>query len=239
MAEFVRNRIPEIVKDPVTAEALCPTDYPFGTKRPCMDTGYYETFNRENVSLVDLRKTPLERITENGVRTSEKEYDVDAIILATGFDAMTGAFTAIDIRGRNDVSLKEKWQEGPLTYLGLAVNGFPNLFTITGPGSPSVLSNMVVSIEQHVDWVGDLIGYMREHRHSVAEADEVKEKEWTELVQTYAAGTLHLQANSWYLGANVPGKPRVFMPFVGGVGAYREICDEVARSGYDGFALIA
>src|SRR4051812_9311639 len=237
-AEFVRSKIRSIVKDPEVAETLSPRSFPFGTKRPCLDTGYYDTFNKEHVSLVDIRKTPLVEITEKGVRTSEAEYEVDAIIFATGFDAMTGALLAVDIRGRDGVSLREKWGEGPRTYLGLAVAGFPNLFTITGPSSPSVLSNMIVSIEQHVDWITDCIAYMREH--DIAEIDATVEAEdaWVEHVEEVGNMTLYPTADSWYMGSNVPGKPRVFMAYIGGVGVYREKCDDVAAKGYEGFALI-
>ncbi|TYL44880.1 NAD(P)/FAD-dependent oxidoreductase [Nocardioides sp. BGMRC 2183] len=238
-AHFVHDRIREIVEDPEVAETLCPKDYPFGTKRPTMGTDYYETFNRDNVTLVDLRKDPLERITADGLKTEQGEWEFDVLILATGFDAMTGPLLAMDIRGRAGQPLAEKWKDGPHTYLGLSVAGFPNLFTITGPGSPSVLSNMPVAIEQHVDWIGDLLAYMREHGQSTAEADQQSEEEWTQLVAEYANATLHMKANSWYLGANVPGKPRVFMVYTGGVGVYRETCDEIAEAGYKGFELSA
>jgi cyclohexanone monooxygenase len=236
-AEFVRTRIRGIVNDPEVAETLSPRSFPFGTKRPCLDTGYYDTFNKEHVSLVDIRKTPLVEITEKGVRTSEAEYEVDAIVFATGFDAMTGALLAVDIRGREGISLQEKWAEGPRTYLGLAVAGFPNLFTITGPSSPSVLSNMIVSIEQHVEWITDCIAYLREH--DIAELDPTVEAVdgWVEHVEEVGNMTLYPTADSWYMGSNVPGKPRVFMAYIGGVGVYRQRCDDVAANGYEGFAL--
>ncbi|MET0188095.1 MAG: NAD(P)/FAD-dependent oxidoreductase [Pseudonocardia sediminis] len=236
-AEFVRSKIRETVTDPATAETLSPRSYPFGTKRPCLDTGYYETYNRENVHLVDLRATPLQEITEDGVRTSEAEYGCDVIVFATGFDAMTGALNAIDIRGRDGLPLTNKWSEGPRTYLGLAVAGFPNLFVITGPGSPSVLSNMVVSIEQHVDWVTDAVLSVRGRGLSTIEADARAEDEWVAHVEAVGNMTLFPQADSWYMGANVPGKPRVFMAYVGGVGPYRQRCDDVAAKDYEGFAL--
>jgi cyclohexanone monooxygenase len=238
-AEFVRGKIRQIVADPEVAEALCPSDYPIGTKRPCLDTGYYETFNLPHVRLVDVRKTPIVEITPKGVRTSEEEVEVDALVFATGFDAMTGALTAVDIRGRDGVSLREKWSEGPRTYLGLQSAGFPNLFMITGPGSPSVLSNMMVSIEQHVEWVSDCIADLDQRGVDTIEATVEAEDGWVQHVQDVVGGTLFLQANSWYLGANVPGKPRVFMPYVGGVGVYRQVCDDVRASGYRGFALCA
>ena len=235
--DFVAGKIREIVKDPGTAEALTPRSYPFGTKRLCIDTGYYATFNRDNVSLVDLRETPIVAITATGVRTCERDYDVDAIVFATGFDAMTGALTRIDIRGRGGVSLREAWADGPKTYLGLMVAGFPNLFTITGPGSPSVLSNMVVSIEQHVDWIAGCLTHLGERQAAVIEATREAQEAWVAHVNAVADMTLFPLANSWYIGANVPGKPRVFMPYVGGVGLYRERCEAVAANGYEGFEL--
>ncbi|MFC4001274.1 flavin-containing monooxygenase [Prauserella oleivorans] len=238
-AEFVRGKIREIVKDPKKAEILSPKGYAFGTKRPCLDTGYYETFNNDHVHLVDLRETPLVEITDKGVRTSDREYEVDSLVLATGFDAMTGALLNIDIHGKGGITLKEKWAEGPMTYLGLGVSGFPNLFTITGPGSPSVLSNMIVSIEQHVEWIADLLDHMRKRELTSVEATEAAEKEWTDHVQECGEATLYTKTDSWYMGANVPGKPRVFMPYIGGVGAYREKCEQVAAQDYEGFALRA
>jgi cation diffusion facilitator CzcD-associated flavoprotein CzcO len=235
--EFARAKIRSVVRDPELAETLSPRTFPIGTKRICLDTGYYETFNRPNVHLVDLRKTPLTEFTEHGLRTSDAEYEFDAIVFATGFDAMTGALTAIDIRGRDGVLLADEWRQGPRTYLGIAVAGFPNLFTITGPLSPSVLSNMVVSIEQHVEWVTDCIAYMRETGFGVIEATAEAEAGWVQHVAEVGAQTLFPSADSWYMGANVPGKARVFLPYLGGVGAYRELCDGVAANGYQGFAL--
>ena len=236
-AEFFRGKIRAIVRDPAVAEALVPRGYPIGTKRLCVDTGYYETFNRDNVTLVDLRKTPIERITPKGVRTSEAEYAVDDIVFATGFDAMTGALLKIDIRGRAGESLRRKWEAGPRTYLGVAVAGFPNLFMITGPGSPSVLSNMIVSIEQHVDWIADCISYLLRHGHDSIEATAEAEDAWVAHVDQVGHLTLYPRANSWYMGANVPGKPRVFMPYIGGVGTYRQTCDQIAAKGYEGFEI--
>jgi cyclohexanone monooxygenase len=234
-AEFVRSKIREKVRDPELAELLSPRSFPYGTKRPCLDSGYYETFNKDNVHLVDIRRTPLVEITEKGVRTSEKEYEVDAIVFATGFDAMTGAITRVDIRGKNGVSLKEKWGEGPRSYLGLSVAGFPNLFTITGPSSPSVLSNMMVSIEQHVDWVTDCVRWMRDNGVEELDATPEAEDEWVRHVEEVGDTTLYPTADSWYMGSNVPGKPRVFMAYIGGVGVYRERCDDVAAKGYEGY----
>ncbi|MCP2252641.1 cyclohexanone monooxygenase [Prauserella aidingensis] len=238
-AEFVRGKIREIVDDPETAEKLCPKTYAFGTKRPCLDTGYYETFNSDHVELVDLRETPLVEITDSGVRTSDREYEVDSLVLATGFDAMTGALLNIDIRGRGGQPLREKWQDGPALYLGLNPAGFPNLFTITGPGSPSVLSNMIVSIEQHVEWITDLVEHMRHRELRTVEATETAEKEWTDHVREVGDMTLYPQTDSWYMGANVPGKPRLLMAYLGGVGPYWQKCQEVAANDYEGFALSA
>jgi cation diffusion facilitator CzcD-associated flavoprotein CzcO len=239
-AEFVRSKIRQTVKDPATAELLCPRDYPFATKRLCVDTGYFETFNRDNVSLVDVKNNPVAEITTAGLKLQDgTAYDFDAIVFATGFDAMTGALSKIDIQGRGGLKLNEKWEHGPRTYLGLQAAGFPNLFTITGPGSPSVLSNMIVSIEQHVDWITDCLEYLRDHGTATIEATTRTEDEWVDHVNTVASFTLYPKANSWYLGANVPGKPRVFMPYIGGVGNYAQKCDQVAKDGYEGFALDA
>ena len=237
VADFVRRKIREVVQDPETAEALLPKDHPLGTKRICIDSNYFETYNRPNVTLVNIRNAPVEEITPKGVRTGGKEYELDAIVFATGFDAMTGALLAVDIRGRGGLSLRDEWAAGPRTYLGLQVAGFPNLFTITGPQSPSVLSNMIVSIEQHVDWIADAMAHLRERGIETIEATEAAQDAWVEHVNELANMTLYPQANSWYLGANIPGKPRVFMPYVGGVGTYAEKCREVVANGYEGFAL--
>ena len=236
-SEFIRSKIREIVKDPATADKLVPTDHPFSSKRALIDTNYFETYNRDNVELVDIRHSPIQEITPKGIRTEDGEYELDIIVFATGFDAMTGTFFKMDIRGRNDLPLKEKWATGPKTYLGLSSHGFPNMFMITGPGSPSVLSNMPVSIEQHVEFISDFIEYLRERDINVVEADADAEEAWVAHVNEIANMTLYPLANSWYLGANIPGKPRVFMPYPGGVGAYREKCDEVAANDYDGFVL--
>ena len=238
-AEFVRKKIRERVNDPAIAELLCPKDHPFGTKRLCADTDYYETYNRENVTLIDVRSAPIEEITPTGLRTSEAAYEFDALVFATGFDAMTGALLDIDIVGRGGLSLREKWADGPRTYLGLAMAGFPNLFAITGPGSPSVLSNMMVSIEQHIDWVTDCIAYLGKRQLRTIEPTVEAEDAWVEHVREVGDSTLYPLANSWYVGANIPGKSRVFTPYVGGVGRYRKVCDEVAAKGYEGFALSA
>jgi cyclohexanone monooxygenase len=236
-AKYVRDRIAEIVEDPALAEKLTPRDYPIGAKRACVDTDYYATFNRPNVRLVDLRETPIVEVTENGVRTREEEIAVDSIVYATGFDAMTGALARIDIRGRGGVALNDVWAEGPKTYLGLQVAGFPNFFLITGPGSPSVLSNMLNSIEAHVDWIMDAVLHLRDRQLSVMEASSDAQDAWVAHVNEEADLTLFPQANSWYIGANVEGKPRVFMPYVGE--NYKQHIDTVAAQGYAGFVLSA
>ena len=238
-AEYVRARIREIVHDPAVAELLSPRNHPIGTKRLPLDTDYYETYNRENVTLIDIRTSPIESITPTGLRTQDAQFELDSIVFATGFDAMTGPIFAIDIRGRDGCALKEKWAAGPRTYLGIASAGFPNLFMITGPGSPSVLSNMIVSIEQHVEWVRDCLCYLRERGLECIEAQVDAEDAWVEHVNEVAYQTLYPQANSWYMGANIPGKPRIFLPYIGGVGVYRATCDEVAAEGYRGFTLTA
>ena len=236
-ADFVREKIAEIVSDPETARLLQPTSYPIGTKRICIDTDYFATFNRPNVTLVDIKSNPIEEILPQAVRTTANEYAIDALVLATGFDAMTGSVAKIDITGRDGLTLNRKWAEGPKTYLGLMSEGFPNLFIITGPGSPSVLSNMIVSIEQHVDWIADCVTWMRGRGSNSIEAEKDAEDKWVAHVNEVASATLYPQANSWYMGANIPGKPRIFMPYIGGVGTYRQICDDVAAKGYQGFTM--
>jgi cyclohexanone monooxygenase len=238
-AAFVREKIAEIVSDPETARLLQPDSYPIGTKRICIDSDYFAAFSRPNVTLVDIRSNPIQEILPHAVRTARGDHEVDALVLATGFDAMTGSVAKIDIHGRQRQTLNEKWAEGPKTYLGLMSAGFPNLFLITGPGSPSVLSNMIVSIEQHVDWIADCLAFMRGRGLATMEASADAEERWVAHVNEVAHGTLYPQANSWYMGANIPGKPRVFMPYIGGVGIYRQICNEVAAKGYEGFAMTA
>lgn len=237
-ADFLKSKIREIVADPQTAEDLAEIDHPFATKRPPIDTGYFEAYNRDNVSLVNLRKTPIVEITEKGIRTTDKEYELDIIVFATGFDAMTGSLLKLGITGRGGLPLSKAWEAGPRTYLGLQVAGFPNMFTITGPGSPSVLCNMPVAIEQHVEWVTDCIDHMEKNGIDRVETTEEAMTGWVDHVNDAANATLLPQAgHSWYLGANVPGKPRVFMPYAGGMARYRGICDEVARDGYRGFVF--
>ncbi len=236
-ADFIRSKIAEIVKDPEVGRKLQPSDHPVGSKRICVDTDYYATFNRDNVELVDLRADPIDRITADGIRAGGRDYPLDSIVFATGFDAMTGSVAKIAIKGRAGRALNDKWAEGPRTYLGLMTAGFPNLFIITGPGSPSVLSNMILSIEQHVDWIADCLVAMRQRGALCIEASKRAEDDWVAHVNEVAAGTLYPQANSWYMGANVPGKPQVFMPYIGGVGVYRQICNDVAAKGYEGFVM--
>lgn len=235
VSEFVRKRIRETVKDPRTAELLCPHDY-IATRRVCVDTGYYEIFNRDDVSLVDVSSDPVETIAKRGLRlASGVEHELDVLILATGYDAMTGALLAIDIRGEKGVSLQAVWTHGPKTYLGLAVAGFPNLFTITGPGSPSVLSNMLRSIEHHVEWIADCLVALRAEGRERIEATADAQTRWVAHVNETAEKTLFTKAASWYMGADIPGKPKVFMPFAGGLPAYVAACSDVVVRGYDGF----
>ncbi|HIA59315.1 MAG TPA: NAD(P)/FAD-dependent oxidoreductase [Gammaproteobacteria bacterium] len=235
-AEFVRNKIRGIVKDPIVAELLCPQTV-MGCKRLCVDSDYYQTFNRDNVSLIDVNACPIERITSAGIKTANQEYVFDVLIMATGFDAMTGALLRIDIRGRDGLSLRKKWRDGPKNYLGLTANGFPNFFTITGPGSPSVLANMIVAIEQHVEWIGDCLQHLRANSVSTIEASSKAEDHWVRLVNKIANKTLFPSGcNSWYTGANIPGKPRIFMPYLG-YPSYVEKCEQVASTGYRGFEL--
>ena len=236
-ADFIRARIAEIVKDPATAKLLQPDNHPVGSKRICVDTDYFATFNRDNVTLVDLRTNPIETITATGIRSGGKDHALDALVLATGFDAMTGSVAKIDIRGRDGVALNDKWAAGPRTYLGLMSAGFPNLFLITGPGSPSVLSNMIVAIEQHVDWLSDVMAVLRDRNVATIEADVAAEDAWVAHVNEVAQGTLYPTANSWYMGANVPGKPRIFMPYIGGVHVYEQKLKDVAAKGYEGFMM--
>lgn len=236
-AEFVRAKIRAIVGDPATAEALSPTDHPIGTRRPCVDTEYYQTYNRDNVRLVDLRNGAIEAVTPTGLRTTEGDVELDALVFATGFDAMTGALLNIDIRGVAGTRLRDAWADGPTTYLGLSVAGFPNLFTITGPGSPSVLANMVVAIEQHIEWLAGLLRHASPRVVRIS-ATAQAQKEWVQEVADRAEATLVPLARSWWSGANIPGKPQVFMPFLGGIAVYGDILDGIAADGYRGFELM-
>jgi cyclohexanone monooxygenase len=235
VSKWVRERIRERVDDPVTAERLTPRDHAFGTKRVPLENGYYEIFNRDNVEIVDVKKAPIEHITQTGVRTKDGEYEFDVLVFATGFDAMTGPYNKIDIRGRGGQLLRDKWAEGPRTYLGLMSEGYPNLFAITGPQSPSVLTNMPVAIEQHVDWISELTQYMLDHGLGTVEPTREAEDEWVEHSQEVAYATLLPQSATWYMGANIPGKPQVFLPYLGGLGPYRQKCDEIAANDYEGF----
>lgn len=236
--EFWEEKVRAVIDDPAVAELLIPTDHPIGAKRIVTDSGYYETYNRDNVELVDLKAAPIVGMDAAGINTTAAHYDLDAIVLATGFDAMTGSLEKLDIVGRGGRSLKDKWAAGPATYLGLGIDGFPNFFNLTGPGSPSVLANMVLHSELHVDWVADAIAYLDARGAAAIEGTPDAVAEWVDECRTRAEASLLNTANSWYLGANIPGRPRVFMPFLGGFAAYREIIEEVAESGYKGFAIL-
>ncbi len=233
---FVHDKIRGTVKNQNVANALCPNNI-IGGKRLCVDIGYFETFNRPNVELVDIRKTPIKHINSSGILVGDQQVGVDVIVVATGFDAMTGALMRIDIRGKNGASLRELWSTAPSSYLGIAMSGFPNLFTVTGPGSPSVLTNMIPSIEHGVEWIADCIEHMRTHNHTEIEADQDAQHAWWNHVQEVGMSGLKSKTDSWYLGANIQGKPRVFLPYNGGLPAYREKCESIAAIGYAGFFL--
>lgn len=237
VAEFVRGKIREIVKNPVTAQKLLPYGFPFGTKRPCLGDTYYSVFNRDDVKLVDLKSTPIVRIVPEGIETTEGLVELDMLIYATGYDALTGALTHIDVRGVGGRRLNDKWAEGAKAYLGLVTAGFPNMFTVTGPGSPGPLANMSMSIEQHVDWIGDCMEAMRKNGQVRIDADAGFEERWMQHVQDVVSRTLYEKANSWYRGANIPGKPQIFLPYLGGHGNYRKKCADVANAGYEGFIM--
>jgi cyclohexanone monooxygenase len=237
-SEFVRRKIGTLVHDPEVAKKLMPTDYGIGGKRICVDTAYFETFNRSNVTLVDVRSDPIERLTPTGLETRLQSFDLDVIIMATGFDAMTGALKRIDIAGRAGVKLADRWAEGPKTYIGMAVAGFPNMFLITGPQSPSVFTNMVTSVEQHVDWIADCIAYLKRTKRKAIEATTEAEAGWVEHSNELASRTIMPDANSWYVGANIPGKPRIFMPYLGGAAVYQGYIADVAKKNYEGFCLV-
>ena len=236
--KFYEEKIRTLIDDPDVAELLIPSDHPIGTKRICTDTNYFQTFNRPNVTLVSVRQTPIESVDATGINTTEAHYGLDIIVLATGFDAMTGTLAKIDIVGRDGRRLREDWEHGPRTYLGLGVDGFPNLFLISGPGAPAVLANMVLHAEAHVNWIAAAIDYLGEHDYSAIEASPEAVGNWITECAQRAESTLFTLANSWYMGANVPGKPRVFMLFLGGFSVYNDICAEVAEAGYKGFTLI-
>lgn len=238
ISEFIREKIRERVDDPEIAETLAPTDHPYGAKRPPMDyDDYYGTYNREDVRLVDVDAAPIEEITPDGIRTTDDHYDLDVLLFATGFDAMTGALLEMDIEGRDDRRLEDEWDDGPRTYLGLGVRGFPNLFSITGPQSPSVLTNMPMAIEQHVEWIDDCVAYLRAEGYELIEPTEESQEQWVSQTNFLADQMLFSEADSWYRGENVPGKPAVFTPFPGGLEMYRDICERVAEREYDGFEL--
>jgi cation diffusion facilitator CzcD-associated flavoprotein CzcO len=236
--KFYEEKIRAVIADPAVADLLIPNDHPIGTKRICTDSNYFQTFNKPNVSLVSVRATPIESVDAAGINTGDTHYDLDAIVFATGFDAMTGALAKIDIVGRHGARLSEDWVHGPRTYLGLGVDGFPNLFLISGPGAPAVLANMVLHAEAHVNWIADAIAYLDDHGCTAMEATRDAVDGWGAELSRRAEASLFIKANSWYLGANVPGKPRVFMLFLGGFAAYNDICAEVADAGYKGFDLV-
>jgi cation diffusion facilitator CzcD-associated flavoprotein CzcO len=236
-ADFIVSKIRDIVDDPATAELLIPTDHPYGSKRPPIDAGYFETFNRDNVTLVDLRQSPITEITPSGISTTTGDHELDVIVFATGFDAVTGALRNIDIRGRDGVALSDKWADAPSTYLGLQTEGFPNLFMITGPQSPSVLVNMPVAIEQHVEWIAGCIAHLDASGAATIEPTAAAERAWVDHVNEIADGTLFSKADSWYFGANIPGKHRAVLPYVGGMAGYRQRCQEVVENDYDGFLI--
>ncbi|MBL0420718.1 NAD(P)/FAD-dependent oxidoreductase [Ramlibacter sp. AW1] len=237
LGEFVRGKIRATVRDAEVADKLTPRDHYIGTKRLCQDTGYYDTYNQPHVKLVDIRRSPIEQVTASGITTREGHHELDVLVFATGYDAVTGPLLAMDARGRGGLRLADKWAEGPKAYLGLVTAGFPNLFIVTGPGSPSVKGNMVHSIEQHVNFIADCVAHMQAQDLSLLDADPQAEDRWCEHVREVADRTLFPLADSWYVGANIPGKPRVFLPYVGGIPAYRKTCERVVANGYEGFRL--
>jgi cation diffusion facilitator CzcD-associated flavoprotein CzcO len=237
LAEFVRSKIDDMVDDPDTATRLKPHGYPLGAKRVCVDTDYYRTYNRSNVELIDLRDSPIDEVTTTGISVAGRLVEVDVIVFATGYDAMTGALTRMDLRGADGQLLRTAWEDGAGAYLGVAVAGFPNMFLITGPGSPSVIGNVVVAIEQHVEWIAEHLTHLRQRGLTRSEARDGAVRDWMDHVEKVASATLFPTANSWYLGANIPGKPRRFLPYIGGGGAFRRMCDEVAGDNYRGFDL--
>lgn len=246
-AEFIRKKIRQLVNDPETAASLAEIDHPYAAKRPPIDTHYFETYNHDHVELVDLRKTPISRIMKDGIichgmdskgQAIEKHHKLDILVFATGYDAITGSLLRMDIRGRNGLKLSDAWSSGPRNHLGLQVAGFPNLFTITGPGSPCVLTNMPAAIEQHVEWISDCIAYLKGNNHTTIESSESSVESWINEVTTEAEKTLLPRvSHSWYLGANIPGKPGIFMPYAGGLDKYRTICEKEANENYQRFIV--
>ena len=236
--KFYEDKIRAVIDDPAIADLLIPTDHPIGTKRICTDSNYFQTFNRPNVSLISVRATPIASVDASGINTAGVHYDLDTIVFATGFDALTGALANIDIAGRGGARLRDDWEHGPRTYLGLGVDGFPNLFLISGPGAPAVLANMVLHAEAHVNWIADAIAYLDDHGYAAMEPTRDAVDGWVAELARRADASLFTKANSWYLGANVPGKPRVFMLFIGGFAVYNDICAEAADAGYKDFDLV-
>jgi cyclohexanone monooxygenase len=236
--KFYEEKVRAVIDDPRLADLLIPRDHPIGTKRICTDTNYFQTFNQPHVKLISVRETPIESIDATGINTSAAHHDVDVIVLATGFDAMTGALAKVDIVGRAGRRLSDDWAAGPRTYLGLGVDGFPNLFIVSGPGAPAVLANMVLHAEAHVNWIAECVAYLDDHAHDGIEATTDAVDDWVAECARRAETSLFTKADSWYLGANVPGKPRVFMLFIGGFAVYNDICAEVAAAGYKGFAVL-
>ena len=237
-SEFIKNKINQTVKNKKFAKILSDIDHPYAGKRPPIDSHYFEAYNRDNIDLVDLKADPIENINKNGIKTLKNHFDLDIIVFATGYDAMTGPLLNMNVTGKNNLTLKEVWEEGPQTYLGIQVPGFPNLFTVTGPGSPSVLTNMPMAIEQHVEWIRDCIQFMLQKNYNTIEASKKDSEKWGEEVNKVANRTLlPTVKHSWYLGANIPGKPQVFMPYAGGLPRYSEICDDIKKENYKGFIL--
>jgi cation diffusion facilitator CzcD-associated flavoprotein CzcO len=239
VCDFIRSKIREEVDDPEIAETLCPKDHPYAAKRPPLAyNGYYEKYNRDDVELVDVDENPIEEVTSDGIRTADSHHELDFIVYATGFDAVTGTLESLNIRGRNGQNLEKKWNAGPRTYLGIGTHGFPNMFMITGPQSPSVLTNMTVAIEQHVEWISDCIDHMLDNGHRLIEATEDAEDEWVTHNDEVASQMLYDKADSWYRGDNIPGKESTFLIYPGGLVAYGDKCSEVAEEGYEGFKLV-
>jgi cyclohexanone monooxygenase len=236
-ADFIRSKIGALINDPVVRDKLVPKGHPFAARRPSVDSGYFQAFNRDNVELADIRESPIVEFTSEGIRTSAKTHAFDTIIFATGFDAFTGSLLKPEIVGRSGITLREKWAAGPVTQLGVAVSDFPNMLIVVGPGSPSLLSNVMVSTEEQIDWLADLIGKMDANQLVEFEAEPAAEQRWVAHVNERAKETLYLSADSYYNGAEVAGKPRVFMPYSGGVRGYRRILLQCAQDGYSGFAL--